>query len=122
MDYVVGSDYTFLNTAWVVNIFGIMLGCNITDHLRRHEKISKQWWKTELWKRILRALLASGICIAIFMGFDKINCTETGTEYVFTYVIPLFLIGMIYTGLLPYLFTRVKLANKWGERGVEIQE
>ena len=103
-----------------------MLGCNITDHLllqlRRHEKISKTWWKTELWKRFIRALLAAGISVAIFFGFNSINCTETATEYTFEYMIPLFIVGITYTGILPYLFMHCKLANKYGVRGVSYEE
>jgi len=71
-----------------------MLGCNMTDHLRKHQKISKTWWKTALWKRIIRAVIAAGTSIAIFLGFDRINCTETATEYTFIYLIPLFIIGI----------------------------
>ena len=103
-----------------------MLGCNITDHLllqlRRHEKISKTWWKTELWKRFIRALLAAGISVAIFFGFNSINCTETATEYTFEYMIPLFIVGITYTGILPYLFMHCKLANKYGVQGVSYEE
>ena len=46
------------------------------------------------------------------MGFYLIDAEEIFTIYTFNYAIPLFLIGIIYTGFLPLLFSWLRLAQR----------
>ena len=67
---------------------------------------------------MIRGIIAAGISFGLFIGFYHIDAEETFTIYTFSYVIPLFLIGIIYTGFLPLVFSWCRLAKR-GSRDSE---
>ena len=95
-----------------MHILADIFGANMTDSIRRRGYISKRWWRSHWLKRAIRAIIAAGISVAIFYGFYQIDAEETFTIYVFCYAIPLFLIGIIYTGILPLVFSWLHLTDR----------
>ena len=95
-----------------MHILAVIFGANMTDSIRRRGYISKRWWRSHWLKRAIRAIIAAGISVAIFYGFYQIDAEETFTIYVFCYAIPSFLIGIIYTGILPLVFSWLHLTER----------
>mmetsp|Transcript_19283 Transcript_19283/g.21844 ORF Transcript_19283/g.21844 Transcript_19283/m.21844 type:complete len:111 (+) Transcript_19283:1-333(+) len=80
----------------------------ITFHKFRRRRL---WWKSALWKRIIRGILAGGFRWGIYEGFDHID-TDSSPNYYMLQAASYFFCGVTIFGVLPYVFDLLKLNRR----------
>ena len=106
----IGGGPSFERSAWIFYSLGMVYGC-----MQCSKNLSMYWWNTNYWKRFLRAIISTGISLAIFFLFSKTYTDltpgpNTTTEYMFRDAIPYFLMAYLISGVLPIIFARYHLA------------
>eukprot|EP00359_Climacostomum_virens_P006812 CAMPEP_0204914738 /NCGR_PEP_ID=MMETSP1397-20131031/12637_1 /ASSEMBLY_ACC=CAM_ASM_000891 /TAXON_ID=49980 /ORGANISM="Climacostomum Climacostomum virens, Strain Stock W-24" /LENGTH=367 /DNA_ID=CAMNT_0052086447 /DNA_START=983 /DNA_END=2083 /DNA_ORIENTATION=+ len=91
-EYDVGNSYSFFNSSLIFFQLGLVVG---TMFLHRY--FSESWWRTDRYKRYLRAFIASGIIVSMYFLFGLIPNQDTTTEYTFNYALPYYFSGGLVT-------------------------
>mmetsp|Transcript_34435 Transcript_34435/g.60387 ORF Transcript_34435/g.60387 Transcript_34435/m.60387 type:complete len:88 (-) Transcript_34435:325-588(-) len=77
-----------------------------------HRYFSESWWRTDRYKRYLRAFIASGIIVSMYFLFGLIPNQDTTTEYTFNYALPYYFSGGLVTLPLVWVCSHIGLVNK----------
>jgi hypothetical protein len=77
-------------------MFGVVVGTNITDHLRKSGRLGRHWWDTPWWARLIRCLVSVSIAIAISFAVSLMPLADEATEYTMKYAVPYFVAPVIY--------------------------
>lgn len=97
------------DSAVIFYVYGVCSG-----NLQTSKWMPKIWWHGTLWKRGVCALIAIGVEVAIFFTLstfhtDAIPVYQVMSRYCIHYMLFFFACGYSFTGVLPYLFQRLKL-------------
>jgi PAP2 superfamily len=103
--------YSFYQSSWVFYNLGSVCGSHFTS-----KRLPVTWWKSKVYIRLFRAVISSGISYGIFIGFSYIHTDDPATKYTFCYVIRNLLSGFIVFGLLPLIFSKLRLTNSIYEK------
>jgi hypothetical protein len=95
--YEVGASYSFFNSAFIFFQLGL-----VTGSMYLHKYFHVSWWRTPMWKRVIRAGLAMGMILGLKYLFDTLPSDDDTTEYTFNYVLPYYFSGSLIT--LPLVF------------------
>jgi hypothetical protein len=106
IEYNVGNSYSFFYSAFIFYQLGFVLGSMLL-----HKFLSNLWWRTTLYKRIVRAGISGGLVVAIHFLFDLIPSDDFASEYAFQYCIPYFLMGVTPTLGIGLLSSYIRLAH-----------
>ena len=77
-----GAPYTFEQTAYIFYNLGAVTGCLLIT--KRH---SRKWWKTEMWKRGVRAVVMLGGTIGVYFLLQAIPMDAGTCSYVFRFAL-----------------------------------
>ena len=89
----------------ILYALGFVYGClGVSKHL------SIYWVVTSWWKRILRYLVCIGVSYGTIFLFELIDTSDSYDDSLLHYALPNFLIGYVFSGVLPYVFIKCGLA------------
>lgn len=88
----------------------------VTGSMLLTRYFSEFWWHTPYWKRIVRFVVCAFAQMLLLWGFGdfqlgKIDSDDTTTTYIFSYVLPFIISGLLFTGLVPFVCTKLGLAQ-----------
>lgn len=111
LTFDLGSSYTFFHTSFIFYNLGVISGSLFT-----HSHFGEYWYETGVVTRAIRSAISLVMTAVIWYLFckiylDSIPTVDTSTRFVFNNAIPLYLIGLFFTGVLPYLGFYAKLIN-----------
>jgi len=103
--YQIGGAPSFYRSAWIFYNLGVVMG---TMHTSKY--LSQFWWHVDFWKRWVRTVVSVGLSLGIYFLFQLLETYDTTTDFTFHYVFPYFIIAYLYSGVLPVIFAKAKLA------------
>ncbi|OMJ66824.1 hypothetical protein SteCoe_36192 [Stentor coeruleus] len=107
VNYNPNGKYNLQNSLEIFFGVGFAFGCMLSS-----KYLSIYWITTEWWKRIFRAILASGINFGIIVGFNYISTDNFFSEVVVHHIVPNFLCGFLFTGFMPFALYKTSLIGR----------
>ncbi|OMJ73540.1 hypothetical protein SteCoe_27765 [Stentor coeruleus] len=107
VNYNPNGKYNLRNSLEIFFGVGFVFGCMLSS-----KYLSIYWITTEWWKRIFRAVLASGANFGIIVGFNYISTDNFFSEIVVHHIVPNFLCGFLFTGCMPFVLYKTSLIGR----------
>jgi hypothetical protein len=103
------AAHTFHRVAFMFYNYGIIAGS-----MNTHKLLSEGWWRSRIWKRVVRFAIALGGSLGMHWAFckrqaDQIEVEDVITGFVFNGVVPYFLIAYFNAGVVPWVGQKLGL-------------
>ena len=105
-NYEPNGMWNALSSLEVFYTMGFVCGC-----IQTSKSLSMYWVVNGWWKRIVRFIVSAGVCLGVLEAFSAIPYADDYGKMMLHYIVPNFLAGFSYTGLLPWVFVRCGLGS-----------
>lgn len=100
---------TFRRAAFMFYNYGIIAGS-----MNTHKLLTEGWWRTHIWKRIIRFIIALSGTLLVYWVFcefylGQLPVDDPITSFVFHGVVPFFSIGYFTSGVVPWISQKLGL-------------